>query len=114
MKLDQGLFTVFKGETVTIEITPSVSLGAGQAVASRDGGVEPTLVFVVTKNIGQEHFVDVVYGFANAPTGSYRIKINGDADDNQGPFIRTINTKSPVQPTPERSYTFHVVPKVNN
>lgn len=111
MKLNQGLFTVFRGETVTIEITPSVSLGAGQVVASRDGGVEPTLVFVVTKNVGQEHFVDVVYGFANAPTGSYRIKINGNSDDNQGPFFRTVDTSSPVQPTPKRTYRFRVVPK---
>jgi hypothetical protein len=111
MKLNQGLFTVFKGENVTIKITPSQSLGAGQAVASRDGGVEPALVFTVTKNVGQEHFVDVVYGFEGASTGNYRIVINGDAAGNEGPFVRNINNNSPVQPTPKRTYTFHVVSK---
>jgi hypothetical protein len=112
MKSDSGVFTVFKGERVTIEITPSQGLGAGQVVASRDGGVEPTLDFIVTKNAGQEHSVDVVYGFENATQGSfYSIVIDGDADDNEGPFNRTINTKSPVQPSPERSYVFHVVKK---
>ena len=112
MKLDQGLFTVYKGETVSVEITPSVSLGAGQAVASRDGGAVPVSPFTVTKSVGQEHFVDVVYGFVNAPAGSnYRIKINGDSDDNEGPFNRTVDINSPVQPAPKRSYRFRVVAK---
>ena len=112
MKHENGLFKVYKGENVTIEINPSEELGEGQAVAERDGGAEPALIFTVTKDVGQEHTVDVVYGFENAPEGSeYKITIDGDSTDNKGPFRRRVNTNSPVQPEPERSYVFSVIAK---
>lgn len=110
MKLDQGLFTVVKGETVTITITPSSDLGAGQAVANRDQGAQPTLIFVVDKDVGHEHFVDVVFGFEGATAGAnYKIRINGNGAGNAGPFDRVVDLNSPGQPQPKRSYRFRVV-----
>jgi hypothetical protein len=111
MKQDiNGNYTVHKGETVTIVITPSASLGAGQAVASRDGGAQPTLVFPVTNDVGQVHRVEVSYGFDNVQAGAeYRTVIDGDSNDNEGPFVRKVNTMSEVKPRPSRDYLFLVV-----
>jgi hypothetical protein len=107
MKIDTGIFTVVTDENVTIDVTPS--FGAGNQVdAVRDGdqSLNP-LVFQVTKSPGQQHNVEMNFGFVGASDGAqYTIKINGDAAGNQGPFTRFVRKSSPSH---HRTYDFRVV-----
>lgn len=108
MKTDEaGRFIVAQGENVTITVTPS--FGAGNQVAAvRDGDPNKNpFVFTVTKAPGQQHAVEIVFGFIGASDGAqYTIKIDGDGQGNQGQFNRFVR-KSSASHT--RLYEFHVV-----
>jgi hypothetical protein len=108
MKLVDGEYQVVKGERVNIQIIPSVNLG-NQIVAVRDSNANNNpFQFEITKDIGHEHFVKIVYGFLGAPDGSqYRVEIDGDGAGNQGPYVRFIRKETTAA---ERGYIFFVVP----
>lgn len=106
MKLKDGMFEVVRGENVTITVKSSFDAGNQVvAVLDEDEDADP-FEFRVTKNVGQQHEVRMVVEFIGSSDGAqYTIKIDGDADDNEGPFTRFIRKSSPSH---KRVYDFHV------
>ncbi|MCD9187540.1 MAG: hypothetical protein LUM44_14065 [Pyrinomonadaceae bacterium] len=106
MELGSGEFRVSKGEQVTIKITPSVGLGKQIVGVLDNSSTLDPFKFTVTKNVGFEHIVKVVYGFIGAASGAqYNVEINGNGAGNKGPFNRVVRNGS----SPERVYIFLVV-----
>jgi len=106
MKLVSGEFRVSKGERVTIKITPNFGVGNQFVGALDNSATLNPFDFTVTKDIGREHFVKIVFGFIGATDGAqYEISINGNGEGNEGPFVRFVRKGSSA----ERGFIFPVV-----
>ncbi len=108
MKYDEGIYTVNKGETITVDIQPSSSLGAGQVVASLDGNtITRPISFKVTRDVGLLHQLSIIYYFVLAPNGEYTVTITGDAPGSDT-IVRKV--RAPLPETHAKvNYLFDVI-----
>lgn len=110
MKYDSGIYTVYKGETIAVDIQQSASLGAGQVVASLDGQtITRPISFKVTRNVGQLHQLSVIYYFVLATDGEYTVTLTGDAPGSDT-IVRKVRAPQPDNHT-KVNYLFEVVAK---
>jgi hypothetical protein len=98
-------------EHITVEITPSVNLGRlytanldGHEMAKPDDGIYR---FIATRPVGKTHFLIIMFDFTAAPDGSqYQVTINGDGNNNEGPFEVVIEKDDP---TLDKTFQFRIV-----
>ena len=111
-QIQMGSYQVKRNELVTIKVTPSI--GAGNQFTAvldnteLDRPADGKYSFRATNPVGQPpHFFNIEFGFLGAEAGAqYRMDINGDAADNEGPFTLTVVNGDPE---PERQLSFEVV-----
>lgn len=109
-RVNQFLYHVKPNEHVTIQVTPSVSLGRLYA-AVLDTAPLPKppngiYQFDVTFPVGRIHFFAIEFGFEGAPAGAqYTLQINGNAQGNSGPFTSRVVNGDPML---RKTYQFEV------
>jgi hypothetical protein len=100
-KVQKYSYQVAPNEQVTIQITPSINLGNQYAAVLDQTDLERpengVYTFPVTKPVGQIHFFAIEFGFLAAPAGAqYRLDINGNSANNEGPFTVLVINGDPL------------------
>jgi hypothetical protein len=100
-KIQMFTYQVAHGEAVTIQVTPSINLGklytATLDTKKLPKPADGKYSFKVTNTAGQTHFFAMEFAFTAAPEGAqYLLTIDGNAEDNAGPFTVTVVNGDPL------------------